>query len=65
MSQIIDDYYTVDQFAAIKKVHQKTVYRWIRQGIAPKHELLGRMYWIEKKDAAKWTLRDGRRKEHK
>ena len=60
MSHLTDDYYTVDQFAAIHGVHRKTVYRWVRRGVAPKHEVLGRMIWIEKKDAAGWKLRDER-----
>jgi predicted site-specific integrase-resolvase len=51
MSLLNQDYYTAHQFAAIHGVHPKTVYRWVRAGIAPAHEMLGRMHWFEKKAA--------------
>jgi predicted DNA-binding transcriptional regulator AlpA len=63
MSLITQDYYTADQFALMQDVHVKTVYRWVRKGIAPKNEMLGRMLWFEKKAAHAFTPpAKGRRK---
>ena len=54
MSLINQDYYSAFEFAAKQKVHVKTVYRWVKQGVAPTNELLGRMLWFEKKAADAW-----------
>ncbi len=48
------DYYTVAEFSGMQGVHKKTVYRWVREGIAPAHEMIGKMYWFEKKAAEAW-----------
>jgi excisionase family DNA binding protein len=64
MSLIQQDYYTVEEFAAIQKVHHKTVYRWVKDGLAPKHELLGRMYFFEKAAANAWKKPTKGRKRH-
>jgi hypothetical protein len=55
MSLLDQDYYTAHQFAALQNVHPKTVYRWVRDGIAPENETLGRMLWFEKKAADAFT----------
>lgn len=55
MSLITQDYYSALEFAALQKVHVKTVYRWVKLGIAPQNEQLGRMLWFEKKAANAWN----------
>jgi len=54
MSLITRDYYTADEFATLKGAHVKSVYRWVKNGNAPEHEMLGRMLWFAKKAADAW-----------
>lgn len=54
MPLINEDYYTAFEFADLQNVHVKTVYRWVKQGIAPENEMFGRMLWFEKKAANVW-----------
>jgi hypothetical protein len=50
MTLINNDFYTVDQVAAIHKASTKSVYRWVKSGLLPA-ETAYRMLWIDKKTA--------------
>lgn len=54
MSLISNDFYRADELAKLKQVHVKTVYRWIKAGVAPPHESFAGMYWFHKKQAETW-----------
>ena len=54
MSLISRDYYSTSELADLKGVHVGSVRRWVQQGLAPHHEVLGGMYWFEKKAADAW-----------
>ena len=53
--QIFKDFYSAEEFAALKKVSLRTVYTWTSKGIAPAFEMVGGMYWFYKKTANAWT----------
>jgi predicted site-specific integrase-resolvase len=54
MSLISKDFYNAEELAKLKGVHVKSVYRWIRAGVAPPYETFAGMYWFHKKQAEAW-----------
>jgi predicted site-specific integrase-resolvase len=51
MSLIVNDYLTPHELADIKEVDVRTIYNWIRRGIAPPYEKERGMYWFRKAEA--------------
>lgn len=54
MSMILKDFYPASEFASMKGRSLKSVYRWVKQGIAPDFENIGGMYFFYKTPADKW-----------
>jgi hypothetical protein len=52
MSPISKDYINAAEFAKQQNVHVKTVYRWVKNGEAPDHEIFAGMFWFGKKAAS-------------
>ncbi len=51
MSVINPDFLSVSQLAEQKNVTTRTVYSWIREGIAPAYEREAGRYWFHKQSA--------------
>jgi predicted DNA-binding transcriptional regulator AlpA len=51
MSLITQDFYTAQELAELKGVTLRSVYSWIKKGLAPRHEKLGGLYWFYRKEA--------------
>ena len=66
MSMISQDFYTVDELAALQNVCKNTVYNWVLYGKAPPYERFRGALWFYKKSAHDFIKpKRGRRKKKK